>query len=1238
MFVTSTLGLAAIILKIDVGSILLASEGLNGLLLVLVVLRKGKTKTTLKDSLKFSLNSDNLVLFSLVIFSWMMAFIMQFVYNPFVRGDAWGYVEQGAAISKNLTTITQSPNVYWNLNLPVALQLIIGMLVKLSGFPPVNLTMLLSFAEGLTPLAFYCMSSAFFKGNKRITLASTFVYTLFSGFGWIYFLYLKNQMALPFQNLDINSLITASSTSLYKTLADTSSPLGIVQEGIKTYSFGLICVMMMLYILEDRRINSDFTKSILIALLVFFGLFVHIEDIAVSIIVFLPLYIIIKNIKRIKETLTILLPVTFSSFLAFGVACLYQNFQNFQGTFFLVAIIPLALLLVSWLKRTKIFIEGRKLLKEKIGIKPLKHSVAAILCYYYGFSIIALLEYGFSHMTAGVAGLIMGSGYAFPWYYYPLRLGIAGLLALICISAYLWSTQRNFSFCISYFATVAVGLFLFGELISFINQNFFFTGLREIRIVGRLLPLPIALLAGCTLVYLAPRFTSRLRLRISLPKRQRLLKTIYVAAFAVIVICGSMSTILSADTWMVYTTPSSEEISAMNWLWMNAKTGQRAATLDDWSGQEVYLAGLAAATTANYPNIFSLKNIENDFLLSSDLYYTYLSKIDTELIQSQDYFENPLMNFIFNYTSTAFNNSEVTIDELPYFSPPVSSEVGYILPLSMSDENVLPLFSLALTNCSYDTLLPTDSNILQKQVLIIPYDVPLENEVNLNYSYGTTQGPQMLTVSGFSINTGTYPYLFIRWESLNASLNLYFGLENETGFSPIVLCLGTSDTVKDSIIYLPDQDLGNQTLTHLAFRTFETGSFSINEVGFLRKPLVLPEAELLGWIKGGGRVIVFGDGGSGLFLNIIGERQENFGWADSIIGPGGAISLPEKISVPCLTASNSTSLAYYEFNNQKIAPLALLKEFGNGSIVYMNANLFLSLIKGYGLGLIKQLDEVMQNFRLPSSSGPFGREPMESRWFNQYPVWGENGLNFTGQITIEPESIDTSTLLNISIGKIYAVFNNSTEIQMNNILISSLQIIGDVNTTIASTKGETVEWNPCDTYAGNYLNMYLYGYNLIINVSPKDSLILCMPLSGGGFRNLKFSGAQIVLSSDSTALFRLKRPHISVNGEIYFNSITINYPFYKDIPAIVEPVSMKGLIKIDIGSADQANTFFANNINLDGSYQINGSNNEKWSEFDIPWANIITSAPNMILMIVIILAFVSFSLRNYRIRIRSKTK
>jgi hypothetical protein len=209
---------------------------------------------------------------SLVVFSVILVYLQQFIYQPFVRGDNWNYLATSNYIDKGSTSLMPIGKFYSIKSLSIYELYNLG-LFCLSGFPSVNSMMITSLViASLIPVAFYVMSSQYLK-SKKISLLSTLIYVAVSGFGWIPFI--SQKFSTNLQQYLPQDLFTVLSGLLPQVLNDILHAQGKILKVLKLMFSAIISIFMLLYLLKSHLPSK--TRMFLLGAVAVLLSWVHIE-------------------------------------------------------------------------------------------------------------------------------------------------------------------------------------------------------------------------------------------------------------------------------------------------------------------------------------------------------------------------------------------------------------------------------------------------------------------------------------------------------------------------------------------------------------------------------------------------------------------------------------------------------------------------------------------------------------------------------------------------------------------------------------------------------------------------------------------------------------------------------------------------------------------------------------------------------------------------------------------------
>lgn len=1283
-------------------------------ILLLFYMQHNKRKEKPKlDNLPKTLNSSKvLALGSIMVLSMSLVFLQQFIYIPFIRGDNWSYLGTSNSINKGAFTLKPTGK-YCRYGPLFFYELFNLALFRLSGFPPVNSMMITSIiVASLIPVAFYIMSIQYTKKNK-LSMLATFIYIAISGFGWIPFTRQKIDLSVKYYSPQ--NLLAILKNIQPKVLNDITQPQGLIPEGFKTYALSILAIIILLYLLKSKL--SSKARVLLIATMVAFAFHYHIEEALIWTLTFMPAYIIFSN-KKLNEIRKDIQAVAIGFLATFLIVLTYPT--NFTTSFTLHYILV-------FLTLGSIF--GYTFLKSRLNIRMLinklrflRSAVLFLVYYFYLLSIIILVFYGYENMYYG--GLIVGLGFTFPWYYYPLSFGIVGILILIGLSM---NFQKERS--ITFFLLTIISLLVFGRFVSFINVNFFFTGTKEWRILYRIIPIPASLFAGWSIYKLMCFFKNAiLQLRFKFKNNYKIfqlpLRNISLFLFILLTILGIPSTILASEYWMVTDATSvgrihvtHEDLEAANFIYQNISTISRMATMSSRSNAIVKLAGEPTAIPSNYPDLFTVTRPETVALLSSDVEYIYLDKeTEAKFVKCG----------LISYLPLVFNNSRVAIYKLPYLEPPTDSNLGYIAPSHYNNETLLSYMLTALLNSSYEVIY---DDIYDKSLLFLPTDLPLteryvltldgvNNYVDLGDVLDIGSGVLTLelwfktSVSGKLMSlvnkrrTGEPGYrIIIQGDTDRIGLELNDGTQiigdygqahNDGKWHHVVAVYDRTNTLRlyvdgllevsrdisnmmgnvdtDCILTLGSQEgknmffngslssvrIYNQSLSESEINynyanpdkpvnsdlrlwlPLDEGAGSIAhdlsnyknnglvhganwsfEQGLLSSVYHVEVSKIINWVKDGGTLVILGD--TGVVYNLFGLQLGDYVEANEITIGDEVYSFneipPFRTLILPAEDEHMKVLSCFTLTYSNVSPFAIQKSFGKGNIIYFYIDPLKSIVSAqqHKLFIANQMALVIKDslkktdLYISSSSASSARFPLEKRWIGRYTAYGEIDFAAEGNITI-CSTISGSYLLQYPlIADVILTNSTQTKINLQNVTINSLNVIGQAKLKIQSSTCEVA--NKKTFSIPTYINFKFE--NCILKIRPFNSSRLEIQIDEEPFF---IDNGEIIIRLDSASFF-VKKPSINVNGYISFAKISL--PFIEGV--WTRNVKLVGNVSFYIDYNDEK-YFFSDEIK--GIYSTETLSRYPKIKDNIPWKDIVTSPFH--LLTFLFLASIFYYLRRGR--------
>ena len=583
------------------------------------------------------------------------------------------------------------------------------------------------FQTGISLLAvflifsFYIMSKAYLKEiDRRAHLLATIIFSVFSGFGWLYFLKNKLTVELPLELLDsewffLRAALEASWWDIGK-----GEAMWLLMS-FRPITIGFILIFVLLYLMK----RHDLSKRNFIIVVSFLGLTlgqIHLPEFIFFTVFLFALAILKPKVKlRLKETC---LAFFFGTIAFLFVSLMNQNFFGAElpqsslqwYIIFLPVIAFISFILTLFPKRPKIAIKFNTLI------------AASIVVFIFAFLLITWFL-----NSENSAYLDLLPIKAVPWEYYPMLFGLTGIFGILGSIIVLKKYSEHPIIIFVIFMLVGI---IFARSLTFLNANVFEIGYFERRII------PIVFVS---VAMLAPLLILKLiNAKGKMPSLKNTKGMLIVAVLSLIIVGGMFSTFLTFEHQILLAQnnkirpdennlikslddvdPYSSILTITKRTMRLAEFGVVGQTLDaqrfkvwDWTTPEMPLNAISS-------------------LDSSSLFF--LRENDKRQI-SRTYSDGYLGSHLVNLAPYLKNDNEPNITYLPRLSPPISkSPVILVLPEEKNHFYYAYDF-LSLGNYNYTTALLLDiETISTANVLIAPNEeiglqlMNLRNEYDLKF-------------------------------------------------------------------------------------------------------------------------------------------------------------------------------------------------------------------------------------------------------------------------------------------------------------------------------------------------------------------------------------------------------------------------------------------------------------------------------------------------------------------------
>ncbi len=283
--------------------------------------------------------------------------------------------------------------------------------------------------------------------------------------------------------------------------------------------------------------------------------------------------------------------------------------------------------------------------------------------------ILAVLSYVFLVPSLGlyqVAGT-----YSVPWFYYPMLLGMSGLLGVVGLVFVL--KERKLFLALSLILLFVLCTFAIGRTVSLVNTKFF-TGFYESRFIVYLL-FGFSIFASVALLKIKGYFSS---------VNQKKTHKIVISCFMVclIVVSGASTTFLNVDYWYKFSNenqnnPTSSELNAVNYL-SNIFDADPTAFVVTVTSKSQLFANLAIPAGYVYSPapLYTAANPETalQYLYSPGFShpYLYMNSRDFVFLKDNGYDNRYFAKHLLPMLPIVYENPEVTIYNMSGFATPES--------------------------------------------------------------------------------------------------------------------------------------------------------------------------------------------------------------------------------------------------------------------------------------------------------------------------------------------------------------------------------------------------------------------------------------------------------------------------------------------------------------------------------------------------------------------------------------
>jgi len=649
---------------------------LNISLFILYILFK-TDKSEANKIISININ-EKLILVSLLIF------IVILLLNKYSLNLTWDYgdldIYFGYSVSFTKDVLPMSPvgpgvvYPYWPF-------VFLAQFFVLSGVPYANAFQFVSIPITFLPiLSFYTMVSAFFREqrHRKVPIVATILGSFGGGLGWVFGAHLLSCKTVQCLYRLFNIMARTNSGYLVPSFYSAPGITGIYP----LYTHALTSIFALVWLIySERAADIGSLRYALISVVVALGYLAHIAEMVFFIFIFVVSILIFKHedvslYRKCAASIILgLLLVALSDIIVGGTyytsgdPFTYYGFPLYQGTVVLSALALFLSFIRDHLKIPEVSLE-----MSRNKIKALKIACSCSIIYLYG---LCLIIWGKVYETYNNLPIQM---HMVPWYAWPNRLGICGLIALLGV-IYLINKNKYIK-KYSFFMFLVPVSFAIARIVH-MYPDFYF----EDRLTF-FIAIPVTILASYTLL-----------------EFYKILKKLLKGSFKNIIFAFTLSAVLvlgflpgllvneavDFNYWSKGEKLTKSELDALNFLRLNTPPNCSVLTLTARSSRLLSHAGLFQVQT--YVNrdpsiilspLFPETTIYS--LTKSQLKYIYLASADRKELEQNIYYTGFLKDYLLKYLPIAFQNKEVTIYEVPVFSIPTSSSIALVISGLKNDE------------------------------------------------------------------------------------------------------------------------------------------------------------------------------------------------------------------------------------------------------------------------------------------------------------------------------------------------------------------------------------------------------------------------------------------------------------------------------------------------------------------------------------------------------------------------
>lgn len=599
-----------------------------------------------------------------------------FPYPPYLIGDQWPHLDAALLYERYGNPILATRLIPYAYGFyPQWFHIYLASLLSISGAPLTNTYFAINFTNIFGLLALYLLALSFFKSEKRKLAALTLALALFSGFGWAYDLWLR--LTGGYSNDVLTQLVRAAESS-YDILFPNTYFGSAHPELTSDLQVMALPALVMLLVLTNRGDLKGWMRYVLISLLTALAFLGHVAEGGMFVATLVLALVLTARIHGACKVAV----ATFVGIIITGAvgAMMSDGYYLSLTAYYLTLILSAVAIPLAWLRQR---LPGATLLNLS-SLNTRRAAKLALSLSLVGLTVWVglILIWRFTHYAVFTWIWTFSSYFSVPYYMYPSRFGVLGLLAIpaVLFLILVWKRGVRGLPLVSAFAFVSLALGRIWMLPQSLRITSFLEEFRQNKYVALALTLPVA--------FFASRSLTTLGLRRSLSRW--LLGGFLVG---VLLFAGFASTILYAEfTTLAYATApipspdlgayaltappafgtilshelSPQELAALQYLRDNMRLGDRVAVIGtlDWVPggfpytKVTFMGSLLKNQTFSLSDLYGLTNRTEIYgkLVQENVRFVYLSQQELGILS-----QHPMLYEAILELPIAYSNQQVTI-------------------------------------------------------------------------------------------------------------------------------------------------------------------------------------------------------------------------------------------------------------------------------------------------------------------------------------------------------------------------------------------------------------------------------------------------------------------------------------------------------------------------------------------------------------------------------------------------